>query len=159
MKLFRFPYSSDQRKGIFIGLSMPLSLRLTPEPQQHIRRYYLIPTYLSPSPVGDALDYKTSQVLSDLSDVPVHPIKQTYMYKDCDTGQRMWDHLCVLNAVFPNTFVYSERGDLTINDDNTVSFTSNPNGKFMYQIPGGDDWYAQQLSILRSYTVMRNKVR
>lgn len=139
--------------GYNLRQDIPLAKRFVAELPSNVT------TYLSPSPVGDALEYKPSEVLSDLSDVAVHPIKQTYMYKNCETGQRMWDHLCVLNAVFPGTFVYSERGDLTVNDDATVNFTPNPNGKFMYQRQGGDEWYAQHHEILRNYTKMKNKIK
>ncbi len=53
----------------------------------------------SPGEVGDPLNYKPEVVLQDISWTDVHPIKWIYKFTQCDTGQKMWDPLAVINAV------------------------------------------------------------
>ena len=113
-----------------------------------------VPVYLSPSPVGGSVEYTEEMVLSDLSYDENNPIRQTYLNRDCNTGQKMWDHMCVINAVFPEYFEYSPRGTLSVLDDGTVSFARDPDGPFCYQILGDDAWVDQQFVYLRFFTLM-----
>ena len=53
----------------------------------------------STAEVGDAIDYPPALVLSDIGPTDRHPIRQVYLQCDCDTGQRMWDPLAVVQAV------------------------------------------------------------
>ena len=114
-----------------------------------------VPVYLSPSPVGDGIEYAPELVLSDLGYNERNPIWQTYMNKDCNTGQKMWDHLCVINAVFPETFSYSSRGSISVSADDTLVFTETPDGPFRYQLAGDEAWADRQFVSLRYYTMMR----
>ena len=111
--------------------------------------------YVSPSPVGDALEYAPELVLQDLSAVDVHPIKQTYLNKNCNTGQKMWDYLCVINAVMPQVFDYSAPGFIALDDKGEVCFTENEVGNFVYQMVGDEQWNKKMLALLRFYVVPR----
>ena len=74
-----------------------------------------------------------------------------YMHKDCNTGQKMWDSLCVINAVYPQMFSYSGHGFVSLTEDDKIMFTEHPRGNFIYQLPGDKDWNAKQLALLKSY--------
>ena len=113
-----------------------------------------VPAYLSPSPVGDAIEYRPERVIADLSFNEVNPIYQTYTNWDCDTGQMMWDPLCVINAAFPEVFEYSATGNVIVSDDKTISFIETPDGAFRYQIAGDEVWCSEILSYIRYYTMM-----
>ena len=113
-----------------------------------------VPVYLSPSPVGDTIDYPKELVLADLYYDEYNPIRQVYENKDCNTGQRMWDHLCVINAIFPGCFEYSNRGRLYISEQGQTTFLEDPAGPFRYQLMEDSAWSAKQLEYLRVYTLM-----
>ena len=131
--------------GYNLGGDLPLARRFLNEwPSQ-------VMVYLSPSPVGDAIEYLPEEVLSDMEAIAVHPIKQTNMHKDCNTGQKMWDSLCVINAVYPQMFSYSGHGFVSLTEDDKIMFTEHPRGNFIYQLPGDKDWNAKQLALLKSY--------
>ena len=113
-----------------------------------------VPVFLSPSPVGDRIEYQQDVLLADLKYAGNNPISQTYENKDCNTGQKMWDHLCVINAVFPEYFSFSANGTIAITDENTIAFTETPDGPFCYQLVGDDVWVDQQFVLLRYFTLM-----
>ena len=89
--------------------------------------------------------------MKDLADLEGNPIKQVYLNKDCNTGQKMWDFLCVVNAVEPEKFNYSQPGFVSLNDAGEICFTKDRQGNFVYQLPGDKKWNAKMLDYLRSY--------
>ena len=113
-----------------------------------------VPAYLSPSPVGDAIEYRPEQVLADLAYNERNPIRQVYEKWNCDTGQMMWDPLCVINAVSPDIFTYSPTGTIAVSDEGAITFTETKDGPFRYQIAGNKVWCEQILSYIRYYTMM-----
>lgn len=111
---------------------------------------------MSPSNIGDAMDYAPKDVLTDLSTTELNPIKSVYTYYTCDTGQRMWDTNCVVNAVLGDTEYYmSPRGWVTFVDkgqNSLMLFKEDPNGNARYQLPG-DSYFAQtKLMDIRRHT-------
>ena len=54
---------------------------------------------MSPSNIGDKMNYLPQDVVADLSYTDWNPIKAVYTNYTCDTGQRMWDTNCLVNAV------------------------------------------------------------
>ena len=105
----------------------------------------------SPAEVGDGIDYVTEQVIADISWTDEHPIKQAYMNCGCDTGQRMWDPLAVINAVEgDDLFRLSERGTVSITDNAETIFTPSAIGNCRYQLPGDADWNAAMLDKIRN---------
>ena len=113
---------------------------------------------MSPSNVGDMMDYAPSDVLVDLSTVEMNPIKAVYTNYTCDTGQRMWDVNCLLNAVLGDAaYNMSPRGYVTFVDkgeESMMLFDQDPNGNARYQLPG-DTYYAEEkLMEIRRHTRM-----
>lgn len=113
-----------------------------------------VPAYLSPSIVGDSIEYRPELVLSDLSYNEKNPIRQTYEKWNCDTGQMMWDPLCVINAVSPDIFSYSPTGTIAVSDEGAVTFTETKDGPFRYQLAGDEAWCNKILSHIRQYSMM-----
>lgn len=101
---------------------------------------------MSPSNIGDLMDYPPKDVLVDLSYTEVNPIKSVYTYYTCDTGQRMWDTNCLVNAVLgDDEYILSPRGYVTFVDkgeESLMLFKQDPNGNARYQMPG-DTYFAQ----------------
>lgn len=138
----------SDKLGYNLRYDIPLAKRFFQEwPEE-------VPVYLSPSPVGDSIEYTPEAVLEDLRYDDNNPIRRTYENYDCDTGQMMWDPLCVINAVFPEYFRYSSTGTISITDNETVVFTETADGPFRYQLAGDDVWADQQLVLIRYYTLM-----
>ena len=70
---------------------------------------------------------------------------------NCNTGQKMWDLLTVINAVEGDElFTLSERGTVVLNDDGTVIFTPSAKGNSRFQMPGDDAWRSAMLEIIRN---------
>ena len=96
---------------------------------------------LSPMEVGHAVEYTPEQVIADVSWTDRHPIKQEYMTCDCNTGQRMWDPMCVIQAVEGDAlFSLSERGTISITPQALTIFTPSATGNVRYQLPGNAQW-------------------
>ena len=105
----------------------------------------------SPTEVGDGIEYLPDQVIADISWTNVHPIKQVYATRFCDTGQRMWDPLAVINAIEGDAlFTFSGRGTVTITDAAETIFTPTPTGNCRYQHPGDATWNATMLDKIRT---------
>ena len=102
---------------------------------------------MSPSNVGDQIDYQPRDVLVDLSYTEVNPIKSVYTNYICDTGQRMWDTNCLVNAVLgDNQYNLSPRGWVTFVDkgeESLMTFKVDPAGNARYQMPG-DSYFSQE---------------
>lgn len=143
-------FGDNNDVGYNLWFDMPLAKRFVTEWPQSVT------AYLSPSPVGDGLDYRPELVLDDFSDADVHPVKEVYLNKDCDTGQRMWDVLCVINAFYPKKFTYSKRGFVSLTDDGKAHFTASPKGNFIYQTAGDEKWNEEMLAFIRKFAKKRN---
>lgn len=110
---------------------------------------------LSPSEVGSNIDYQPDTVIADIAWTSTHPIKQVYLNYNCNTGQRMWDPLAIINAVEGNgLFTLSERGIVTVTDSAVIHFTPSPTGNFHYQLAGTDSWNASMLEKIRTFNKM-----
>ena len=102
---------------------------------------------MSPSNIGDMMNYLPQDVLVDLSDTEYNPIKAVYTNYSCDTGQRMWDTNCLVNAVLGDkAYHLSPRGWVRFVDrgeESLMLFTPDPNGNARYQLPG-DTYFAEE---------------
>ena len=110
----------------------------------------------SPMEAGQDVEYTPEQVIADVSWTDAHPIKQVYMQCDCNTGQRMWDVMPVVQAVEGDAlFSLSERGTVTFDDQAETIFTPSPTGHVRYQLPGSEAWAAQMLEKIRNVNKQR----
>ncbi len=102
---------------------------------------------MSPSNIGDMMNYQPQDVLVDLSGTELNPIKSVYTNYTCDTGQRMWDTNCLVNAVEGDAAYHmSQRGWVKFIDkgeESLMLFTSDPQGNARYQLPG-DTYFADE---------------
>ena len=105
----------------------------------------------SPMEVGNEIEYKPESVISDINWTDVHPIKQVYMTYECNTGQKMWDPLSVINAVEgDNVFSLSERGLVSLTSHTGTLFTPSATGKCRYQKPDTKEWCDMMLDKIRT---------
>lgn len=111
---------------------------------------------MSPSNVGDAMDYAPKDVLVDLSYTELNPIKAVYTNYTCDTGQRMWDTNCLVQAVLGDAeYHLSPRGWVTFVDQGEESlmlFRRDPQGNARYQMPGDTYFANEKLMDIRRHT-------
>ena len=114
---------------------------------------------MSPSYVGEAMNYLPEDVIADLSWTEVNPIKAVYTNYTCDTGQRMWDVNCVTNAIFGNgRFNLSAPGFVTFIDkgeESLMLFKQDPYGNARYQLPFDTYGSMEKLMEMRRYNRMR----
>lgn len=104
----------------------------------------------SPGEVGDPLRYPDEQVISDIWWTNSHPIKWVYEYLQCDTGQKMWDPLAVINAVEgDDIYTLSERGWVELTPKGETIFTPDPKCNCRYQLPGDEVWCDTILKYIR----------
>jgi hypothetical protein len=109
----------------------------------------------SPMEAGQDVEYTPEQVIADVSWTDAHPIKQVYMQCDCNTGQRMWDVMPVVQAVEGDAlFSLSGRGTVILDDQAETIFTPSATGNVRYQLPGSEAWAAQMLEKIRRYNKM-----
>lgn len=107
----------------------------------------------SPMEVGNEIEYKPETVISDISRTDIHPIKQVYMNYNCDTGQKMWDPMTLIQAVEGDAmFSLSERGIVSLTSKIGTCFTPSATGNHRYQKPGSKAWSDEMLEKIRSYT-------
>lgn len=96
-----------------------------------------IPICISPSPVGDEVEYPKEEVLRDIDWTDIEPIKQTYMNYNVATGQMMWDLLSAMDATehyFTDLCEHSDPGFVILNDSDQLIFMPNPSGNCYYQV-------------------------
>ena len=106
---------------------------------------------LSPSAVGDAVEYTPERVIDDIRWTNIHPMKQIYMRYNCNTGQRMWDPMLPLQEVEGDSlFTLSRRGRITMNADKKIDFTADPQGNVRYQISRDEAWSQRMLNLIRA---------
>lgn len=107
---------------------------------------------LSPSQVGDAIEYDSSLVVSDISWIDIHPVKQTYLNVPCNTGQKMWDPMAAIQAVLGDSlFVMSQRGRVIVHpDEKKVDFIADINGNCRYQYAVREEWIIKILDLIRA---------
>ena len=104
----------------------------------------------SPGEVGDPLDYRPELVIADMDWTDHHPIKWTYQFLNCNTGQKMWDPQAIINAVEGDGFYQlSERGWVTLTRNGETLFTPDPEGNCRYQRPGDPVWCDTALKYIR----------
>ena len=78
------------------------------------------------------------------------------MQCDCNTGQRMWDVMPVVQAVGGDAlFSLSGRGTVTLTDQAETIFTPSATGNCRYQLPGTKEWAAQMLEKIRNVNKQR----
>jgi hypothetical protein len=107
----------------------------------------------SPMEAGQDVEYTPEQVIADVSWTNAHPIKQVYMQCNCNTGQRMWDVMPVIQAVEGDAlFSLSKRGTVTLTDKAETIFTPSATGNCRYQLPGDDTWNSSMLEKIRNAT-------
>ena len=110
---------------------------------------------MSPSNIGDQMDYLPKDVLVDLSYTELNPIKAVYTNYTCDTGQRMWDTNCLVNAVLGDAqYNLSPRGWVSFVDrgeESLMLFKNDPNGNARYQIPGDSYFNLEKLMDIRRH--------
>ena len=109
----------------------------------------------SPMEVGENIEYKPEQVITDISWTDAHPIKQVYLTCNCNTGQMMWDPLAVIQAVEgDDIFTLSRRGTVSLTPQAETIFTPSATGNCRYQLSGSADWNASMLERIRRYNKM-----
>ncbi|MBP3725741.1 MAG: nucleoside hydrolase [Bacteroidaceae bacterium] len=114
----------------------------------------------SPMEVGQGIEYKPEQVISDISWTDIHPIKQVYMTCNCNTGQKMWDPMAVIQAVEGDQlFSLSARGTIVLTPQAETIFTPSATGNCRYQLPGDDAWNDMMLEKIRTYNKQRAHFR
>ena len=113
---------------------------------------------LSPTNVGEMMDYTSEDILTDLSYTALNPIKTVYAQFDCEVGQRMWDTNCVVNAVLGDgEYNLSQRGWVKYLDRGEASqmiFTPDPAGNARYQLPGDTFFAEEKVMDIRRHTRM-----
>jgi hypothetical protein len=135
---------------IACGAGVQVSYANEDNPAGQQGTYSGVDMVFSPGEVGDPIEYTPEQVVSDISWTDIHPIKQVYMTCDCNTGQKMWDTLPVIQAVEGDgVFSLSARGTVSITWSAETFFTPSPTGNCRYQLPGTAEWVAQILEKIR----------
>ena len=113
---------------------------------------------LSPTNVGEMMDYTSADILSDLSYADLNPIKTVYTDFDCEVGQRMWDTNCVVHAVLGDgEYNLSPRGWVRYVDRDQASemiFTPDPDGNARYHLPGDTYFAEEKVMDIRRHTRM-----
>lgn len=113
---------------------------------------------LSPTNVGEMMDYTSADILADLSYADLNPIKTVYTDFDCEVGQRMWDTNCVVNAVLGDgEYNLSPRGWVRYVDHGQASemiFTPDPDGNARYHLPGDTYFAEEKVMDIRRHTRM-----
>ena len=113
---------------------------------------------MSPSNIGDMMNYQPQDVLVDLSYTEQNPIKAVYTNYTCDTGQRMWDTNCLVNAVLGDgEYNMSPRGWVKFIDrgeESLMLFTPDPAGNARYQLPGDTFFAEDKLMDIRRHNRM-----
>lgn len=113
---------------------------------------------MSPSNVGDMMDYPPKDVLVDLSYTETNPIKAVYTNYTCDTGQRMWDTNCLVQAVLgDDEYKMSPRGIATFvekGEKSLLLFKEDASGNARFQLPCDSYYATEKIMDIRRHTRM-----
>ena len=111
----------------------------------------------SPMEAGQTVEYTPEQVISDISWTDAHPIKQVYMTCNCNTGQRMWDVMPIVQAVEGDSlFTLSGRGTVVLTPECATIFTLSATGNCRYQLAGDDAWAVAMLAKIRAFNKLHD---
>lgn len=114
-----------------------------------------IPIDYSPELVGNALYWTKDEILQTLSHVAVHPLKQIYL--DCpeDPYQRMWDPLTIIQAVEGDEyFSWSPQGNVSLQNDYTLTFTPDESGNVRYQKCGSAEQIQKWMALIKKCVML-----
>lgn len=114
-----------------------------------------IPVDYSPEAVGNALYWTKTEILQTLAHRNVHPLKQIYL--DCpeDPYQRMWDPLTIIQAVEGDGyFSWSPQGNVSLQNDYTLTFTPCDSGKSRYQICGTEEQIQKWMALIKKCVML-----
>ncbi len=77
------------------------------------------PMYFSPQEAGDMFDYAIPDMLADLEKTgnTESPLYHCYKHHNCDTGQRMWDVITLIQWLHPEFFDLNGPSELTMDDE------------------------------------------
>lgn len=154
VELMRRKVSSIYAMGGVFGDAVEPDYNFRAAIEYSLRFFNLLPkdidVVFSPGEVGDPLDYRPELVIEDIGWTESHPIKWIYQFLNCDTGQKMWDPLAVINAVEGDDMMtLSPRGWVELTPEGVTIFTPDPDGNCRYQIPGDDVWADTVLKYIR----------
>lgn len=146
--------------GVFGGAKEPIEYNFTQSVYFAQAFFNLWPDnveiIMSPGEVGDRVEYVPKQVIADIDWTDRHPIKQVYMHYDCNTGQKMWDPMTLINAVEGDVlFKYSPRGFVTVTDKGETYYHPTESGNIRYQLSQDAAWGADMLERIRTLNKMR----
>ena len=109
----------------------------------------------NPMETGQSVEYTPEQIIADIDWTDTHPIKQVYLKYNCDTGQKMWDAMSVINAVEGDDLFYiSERGTVGITLEAETPFTPSSSGNCRYLKPGDAIWSSEMLERIRTLNII-----
>ena len=114
-----------------------------------------IPVDYSPEVVGNALYWTKSEILQTLAQIDVHPLKQIYL--DCpeDPYQRMWDPLTIIQAVEGDEyFSWSPQGNVSLQNDYTLTFTPDESGNVRYQKCGSAEQIQKWMALIEKCVML-----
>lgn len=114
-----------------------------------------IPVDYSPEAVGNALYWTKTEILQTMAHIDVHPLKQIYL--DCpeDPYQRMWDPLTIIQAVEGDEyFSWSPQGNVSLQNDYTLTFTPCDSGKSRYQICGTEEQIQKWMALIKKCVML-----
>ncbi|MCQ2250833.1 MAG: nucleoside hydrolase [Bacteroidales bacterium] len=111
------------------------------------------PMYFSPQEAGDMFDYKIPDMLSDLEQAgdTLSPLYHCYKHHNCDTGQRMWDVITMIQWLHPDLFDLNGPTELTMDDEmyfHEGEKTATSNRYWMFPKEGAND---KIMELIRRY--------
>lgn len=111
------------------------------------------PMFFSPQEAGDMFDYAIADVLSDLEQAgdTLSPLYHCYKHHNCDTGQRMWDVITLIQWLRPDLFDCHGPSDIYMDDDMVLhegGKTASSNRSWMFP---KEDCKGQIMELIRRY--------
>jgi len=112
------------------------------------------PMYFSPQEAGDMFDYLIPDMLGDLEKCgdTLSPLYHCYKHHNCDTGQKMWDVITMIQWLHPDLFDLNGPSELTIDDQMCFvegEKTESSNRYWMFPKEGAND---KIMALIRKYT-------
>jgi inosine-uridine nucleoside N-ribohydrolase len=85
--------------------------------------------------VGDKVLYPSASILKDYNYVEDHPLAEAYRdYMKMPYDRPMWDPTATLYAVRPDSFLLSQPGVITVDDEGRTHFAADASGRHQYLI-------------------------